>query len=44
MARVVIHPQGVTLSRVVPYVGAPEIKPRRLVLAIRYHSQIGNPG
>ena len=44
MARVVIHPQGVTLSRVVPYVGAPEIKARRLVLAIRYHSQIGNPG
>ena len=44
MARVVIHPQGVTLSRVVPYVGAPEIKARRLVLAVRYHSDIGNPG
>ncbi len=44
MARGVIHPQGVTLSRVVPYVGAPEIKVRRLVLAIRYRSHIGNPG
>ena len=44
MARGVIHPQGVTLRSVVPYVGAPEIKARRLVLAIRYHSHIGNPG
>ena len=28
----------------VPYVGAPKLKAQRLVLAIRYHSQIGNPG
>ena len=27
-----------------PYVGAPEIKARRLVLAVEYHGQIGNPG
>ena len=26
-----------------PYVGAPEIKARRLVLAVEYHGQIGNP-
>ena len=26
------------------YVGAPEIRARRLVLTIRYHRQIGNPG
>ncbi len=44
MACVVIHPPGVTLRREVPYVGAPEIKARRLVLAVRYHSEIGNPG
>ena len=28
----------------VPYVGAPEIKARWTVLAVRYHSEIGNPG
>ena len=28
-----IHPLGVTLRRMAPYVGAPEIKVRRLVLA-----------
>ncbi len=44
MACVVIHPPGVTLRSEVPYVGATEIKARRLVLAIRYHSEIGNPG
>ena len=44
MACVVMHPPGVTLRREVPYVGAPEIKARRLVLAVRYHSEIGNPG
>ena len=27
-----------------PYVGAPEIKARRLVLTVEYHGQIGNPG
>ena len=27
-----------------PYVGAPGIKARRLVLAVEYHGQIGNPG
>ena len=27
-----------------PYVGAPAIKARRLVLAVEYHGQIGNPG
>ena len=27
-----------------PYVGTPEIKARRLVLAVEYHGQIGNPG
>ena len=26
-----------------PYVGAPEIKARRLVLTVEYHGQIGNP-
>ena len=36
--------QGVILRSVVSYVGAPEIRARRLVLAIRYHRQIGNPG
>ena len=44
MAHVVIHPPGVTLRSEVPCVGAPEIKARRLVLAVRYHSEIGNPG
>ena len=39
-----MHPPGVTLRREVPYVGAPEITARRLVLAVRYHSEIGNPG
>ena len=39
-----IHPQSVTLRGGAPYVGAPEIKARWAVLAVRYHSEIGNPG
>ena len=38
------HPQGVTLRGGVPCVGTPEIKARRFILAVRYHSEIGNPG
>ena len=36
-------PQLLTISRG-PYVGTLEIKARRLALAVRYHSEIGNPG
>ena len=38
------RPQGVTFRGGVPCVGTPEIKARRFILAVRYHSEIGNPG